>query len=246
MIIAAAQTRPEQGNVEANLRDHYRFIEQASENGAGLIVFPEMSITGYERDRAFSLSFTRDDARLEKLTRLSEEKQITIVAGAPIQVNGGLYIGAFIIRPMHPVAIYTKQFLHPGEEVYYKSSPDNNPLIEVGNERVSMAICADINHLEHAENAGEVGTTLYVAGIFFEPHEMGRAHQTLSGYAKKYAMHVLMSNYVGETWGAKAGGQSGFWGKNGKCVAGLNGTDTGLLLVEKSNGIWKSKLAVYG
>jgi predicted amidohydrolase len=48
MIIAAAQTKTKRGDVKSNLIDHYKMIDLASENGAELIVFPEMSITGYE------------------------------------------------------------------------------------------------------------------------------------------------------------------------------------------------------
>lgn len=50
MILAAAQTKPTQGNIEANLQDHYNLIEMAVQNGAQLITFPEMSITGNERE----------------------------------------------------------------------------------------------------------------------------------------------------------------------------------------------------
>ncbi len=45
MILAAAQTKPTRGDIEANLSDHYRLIELAVQNGAQLIAFPEMSIT---------------------------------------------------------------------------------------------------------------------------------------------------------------------------------------------------------
>ncbi|WP_244284342.1 nitrilase-related carbon-nitrogen hydrolase [Flavobacterium oncorhynchi] len=51
MILAAAQTKPTQGNIEANLQDHYNLIEMAVQNGEQLITFPEMSITGNEREK---------------------------------------------------------------------------------------------------------------------------------------------------------------------------------------------------
>ena len=51
MILAAAQTKPTQGNIDTNLQDHYRLIEMAVQNGAQLITFPEMSITGNAREK---------------------------------------------------------------------------------------------------------------------------------------------------------------------------------------------------
>jgi len=65
MILAAAQTKPTRGDIKENLLDHYRLIELAADHGANLIVFPELSITGYERETAESLSFTIDDSRLD-------------------------------------------------------------------------------------------------------------------------------------------------------------------------------------
>jgi apolipoprotein N-acyltransferase len=57
MILASAQTKPKRGNIESNLNDHYNLIDLASQNQADLIVFPEMSITGYERENALDLAF---------------------------------------------------------------------------------------------------------------------------------------------------------------------------------------------
>jgi predicted amidohydrolase len=48
MILASAQTKPNQGDIQSNLIDHYNLIELASKNNVELIVFPEMSITGYQ------------------------------------------------------------------------------------------------------------------------------------------------------------------------------------------------------
>ena len=57
MILAAAQTKPVRGDIEANLADHYRLIVLAVQKAANLIAFPEMSITGYEREDAEKVLF---------------------------------------------------------------------------------------------------------------------------------------------------------------------------------------------
>src|SRR5512145_2844357 len=115
MILASAQTRPKRGNIPENLEDHYRLIEIASDKGAELIVFPEMSITGYEREMADFLAFSGNDNRLDKLTRLAVDNKIIVIAGAPVIINSDLFIGEFIMLPDSSIKIYTKQFLHPGE-----------------------------------------------------------------------------------------------------------------------------------
>ncbi len=239
MIFAAAQTIPTRFNIEANLRDHYKFIELASENNADLIIFPELSISGYERDKAREMAFVENDERLNELRKLSENKNIIIVAGAPILIDDDLFIGSFVIKPDDSISIYTKHFLHEGEEVYYKPSFSYDPMIEFQGEQIALAICADIDHPEHPQEAKKKGATFYMPGIFFSPNGIPKAYTSLSDYAKKFSMNILMSNFAGQSWGMNSGGMSGFWNKEGKLVANLNNKDKGLLLVENVGDEWK-------
>jgi predicted amidohydrolase len=238
MILASAQTKPKRGDINQNLLDHYRLINVASDKGADLILFPEMSITGYERENVDSLTFSLNDSRLDKLIKLSVDKRITIIVGAPIRINSDLYIGGLIMQSDNSVKIYTKQFLHSGEEKYYKSSFDHNPIIKLDNERISLAICADIDNPSHPENASKVDSSIYMPSIFFSPNGIPLAHNLLSNYAKKYSMNVLMSNFSGESWGQPSGGRSAFWNKNGRLIAEMNDSNSGLLIVENRNDIW--------
>ena len=45
-----------------------------------------MSITGYEREKASELAFSENDPKLDSLRQLSADKQMIIVAGAPVLV----------------------------------------------------------------------------------------------------------------------------------------------------------------
>lgn len=242
MILASAQTKPKRGDIRENLLDHCRMIQIASDNGADLIVFPELSITGYEREKADSLAFSINDSRLEPLLQMTADKNIIILAGAPIRVNADLFIGEFIIYPDHSIDIYTKQFLHPGEEEYYQSSFDYNPLLKVDNQRISLSICADLDQPIHAENASKVDSSIYISSIFFSPKGIPSAHKALSGYAQKYSMNVLMANFSGESWGQPSGGRSAFWNKDGSLVAQMNDSDSGLLIVENRQDVWSGQI----
>lgn len=244
MILASAQTKPKRRDIESNLIDHYELIELASKYRADLIVFPEMSLTGYERDKAMNLAFTEKDSRLNNLRKLSADKQMIVIAGAPILIKNELYIGAFIIRPDNTLSIYTKQFLHDGEELFFKSSFDYNPIIEFNGERLSLAICADIDNPLHPANAKKANTTIYISSIFFTPRGIPNAHNMLSGYAEKHHMCILMSNFCGQSWDMDAGGQSGFWDNKGRLVEKLNNANAGLLLIEKTGDKWTGRAII--
>jgi predicted amidohydrolase len=201
MKLAAAQIKSHENVVNKNLELHYRFIEIASDNGADLITFPEMSITGYHREGADKSAFTMDDSRLDLLQKQSGDKNIIIVAGAPILIKSDLYIGSFIIKPDGTLAIYTKQYLHSGENDFFKSSFDYNPVIELENEKIVFAICADIDNPLHPEAAAKKGCTIYIPNIFFSSTGILGAHESMSGYAKEYSMNILLSNFCAESCG---------------------------------------------
>ncbi|WKL50197.1 carbon-nitrogen hydrolase family protein [Flavobacterium pectinovorum] len=242
MILAAAQTKPTRGNIDANLLDHYQFIELAVQNGAQLIAFPEMSITDYERENALELAFKKDDSRLNHLKKLAIENKIIIIAGAPVQIESQLFIGEFVISPDNSVAVYTKQFLHEGEDEFFQSSFDYNPMITIENKNISFAICADIDNPLHAENACKRETDIYIASIFFTPNGIPNAYRDLQSYAEKHKMNVLMANFSGESWGYPSAGQSAFWNNKGELAGQMNDSDSGLLLVENQNDNWTSKV----
>lgn len=240
MKIAAAQTIPKDAEIAANISDHIRLASLAAEQGAQLIVFPEMSLTGYLMERAKEYAFAEDDVRLAALKKLSAVRTIIIIAGAPVQIGDSLYIGAFVLFPDGTSSVYTKQFLHDGEERFFSSSFDYNPAVRLGAERVSMAICADITDPRHPENAARTGCDLYVAGIFYTPSVQEKAHPVLSGYAKQHSMNVLMANYGGPSWGLDAGGGSAFWTDDGRLVGSLDMSGEGLLIAEKMDDTWNT------
>ena len=242
MILAAAQTKPTRGDIEANLLDHYRFIELAVQNGAQLIAFPEMSITGYERENAQKLAFKKDDSRLDHLKQLASENNIIIIAGAPIQIEDEMFIGEFVIAPDNSVSIYTKQFLHEGEDEFFQSSFAYNPMITIEDQKISFAICADIDNPLHPENACKRATDIYIASIFFTPNGIPNAYRDLQSYAEKHKMNVLMSNFSGESWGYPSAGQSAFWNNKGELVGQMNDSDSGLLIVENNNNNWTTRV----
>jgi len=241
MIISAAQTRPKYLDIEANLLDHYRLIEIAAANGSDLIVFPELSITGYELEKSDMLAFSLQDFRLDELSKLSETNQMIIIAGAPIRINSDLFIGEFILLPDRTITIYTKHFLHSGEDKYYKSSLDYDPIIRLGSGKISFAICADIENPSHPESASKKGADYYFPSIFYSPNGIDGAHRKLGDYAKQYSFNILMSNFCGESMGLPAAGRSAFWNNRGELIGKMN-DKPGLLIAENNNAEWSTKL----
>src|SRR6218665_3393965 len=112
MKICVAQTRSIKGNVLKNIENHLKFIELAIAFRADLIIFPELSLTGYEPELAVQLASDADDARLQVFQEISDKNQVTIGVGMPIKSPAGIRIGMIIFQPEQDRLVYAKQYLH--------------------------------------------------------------------------------------------------------------------------------------
>lgn len=231
MKLAAAQIRSVPQDTDANIRNHIRMIGLAAEQGVSFLLFPEMSLTGYEKELANEMSFTENDPRLTVFKEEAAKHKMTIIIGAPIKMDSELFIGAFVFAADGNSTIYTKQYLHQGEEKFFASGFLHNPLIEWNGKKVSIAICADIVNPLHPEQAAKNKATLYAASIFYTPEGIAEAYDQLSSYAKKYTMQVLMANYAGNSYGLQSAGRSAYWNNEGILMGELNDDEEGLLVI---------------
>lgn len=65
--IAAAQVSSVGGDVSANIEIHLNAVKKAYSLGISYLVFPELSITGYEPKLSKQLAFSKNDPRLVPL-----------------------------------------------------------------------------------------------------------------------------------------------------------------------------------
>src|SRR4051812_38457159 len=107
MKICAAQTKALKGDIEKNLEHHLAFIDSAVSARAALIIFPELSLTGYEPTLAGSLAINSNDERLDIFQNKADAHDIVITVGAPVKSPGGIYIGMVIFMPPQPRQLYT-------------------------------------------------------------------------------------------------------------------------------------------
>jgi predicted amidohydrolase len=119
MKIAIAQTRPAKGDIEKNIQSHKHFIGLAVGNNAGMIFFPELSITSYQSMLAKELATTQNDTRFDDFQQLSDANNITICIGVPTIGNGGTLISMIIFQPNDERLTYSKQLLHEDELPYF-------------------------------------------------------------------------------------------------------------------------------
>lgn len=238
-VFAAAQSISIAGDVRANLACHQRFMQAAAEQGVELLVFPELSLTGYERGLAADLAILPDDAVLQPLRDLARELGLTTVVGMPIRLSAGgpVLIGALVLGADGALGVYSKQHLHPGEEIAFAPGQGGS-MLAMGQDCVALAVCADFSHASHAAAAAGWGATLYAAGVLIT--EGGYVPDTtlLQGYATQHAMTVLMANHGGVTGGWESAGRSAIWGPDGALLAAAPGTGELLVIARRDANGW--------
>lgn len=97
--LAAAQYPAAAANIACNLERHLEFVAQAAEQQVQLLVFPELSLSGYELADAAELALTLGDPRLQPLAAAAQSHQMTIIVGAPLRSGQALHIAALIFPP---------------------------------------------------------------------------------------------------------------------------------------------------
>lgn len=239
LTIAAAQSQSLPGDIARNVAHHLRFARIAAEHGAVLLIFPELSLIGYELALAASYPLLPDSPALNPLRRLAESARMVVVAGAPLPgARGFLHIAAFAVHPDGSVQTYTKEHVHSSEEPVFTSGPGGPPL-HVADTVVALAICRDASQPQHAAKAAAGGAKVYAAGVMVDDPGYPRKITLLQKYASEHRMAVLMANYSGTTGGSLSAGRSAIWSDDGQVVAASRGTGECLVIGHKDdNGAW--------
>lgn len=231
MKIGIVQTRPVKGDISANLADHQRWASLAIERGVDLLVFPELSITGYEPSLAGELATTEEDARFAGLQRLSDRYGIFLGVGAPIRVAEGVHIGMIIFQPDEPRLVYAKQYLHADEQPFFVPGKEQ-VFLSLDDHKIAPAICYELSVPEHSVNAYSHRADIYIVSVAKTAAGMGKAMDTLAGIACTYSMTVLLVNAVGLCEDGLCGGGSAVIDDKGEVLADLDNDEEGMLIYD--------------
>lgn len=235
MRIGVAQIKAERGDIGKNIVKHKRFIESAIEMDIDMIIFPELSLTGYEPDLAMHLALNQHDEELTVFQKLSNSYNITIGVGAPTKTKEKVHISMFLFQPNSHCLIYSKQYLHPSEAGIFEPLK-NDIAINYKGHTISFAICYELSIPEHSLAANSKGSDIYIASVLNPVNGVDNDILRLSEIAKKYKMTVLMSNYVGVSGGYNCGGKSTILNKEGSIVGQLDSSNQGFVAIDTNTG----------
>ncbi|MEU8248586.1 carbon-nitrogen hydrolase family protein [Nonomuraea sp. NPDC048916] len=215
LVVAVAQPSCVPYDVAANAVTHAEAVRAA---GARVVVFPELSLTGYELDAP---AISAGDPRLAPLIEACAETGAVALAGAPVRGEAGrAYIAILAVDGTGATVAYRKMWLGT-EEAERFTAGDKPAVLQVDGWRLGLAVCKDTGVAQHAADVAALGIDAYVAGTLKTPEESAVQDQRAHRVATGHRVWVVVASFAGSTGGgfARAAGRSGIWASDGAVIA---------------------------
>jgi predicted amidohydrolase len=242
LTVGLAQIDPVLGDRDRNLERHHEWVRQAAAAGANLLVFPELSLTGYFlKDLVPDSAIRLDDPIMGELGALSTN--LDVVLGAVIEdpdhryFNSSLYFSRGELVHLHR-KVYLPTYGMFDEQRYFAPG-DRFRSFRTGFGRTGVLVCEDIWHLSSAYILSLEGVDMIICpssspgrGVTTD-ERLGTAESyrlVCRTYAQFLTTFFLYCNRVGFEDGANFWGGSMVIAPNGDIIAEQQDADEALVL----------------
>jgi predicted amidohydrolase len=247
--IALAQIAPRLGFLDENLARHRELIGEARSKGAGLVVFPELGLTGYIlQDLSSDVAMRLDDPRLARLA--AETRDLSaIVSFVEESADHRLFIAAALIEDGEIRHVHRKLFLPTyglfDERRFFAAGDVLRAVPSRLGVGVGIAVCEDFWHMGVPQLLALDGAQILV-NVSSSPgrdlaatNEVGLGTATswrtlMRTYAQLTGSFVVFCNRVGVDESISFWGGSEVIGPSGDTVFGAPLYDEGMFLVDVS------------
>lgn len=213
--VAVLQMRSVNREYERNIKTIIKYMSDAKQNGADILLLPECFITGYDLTIDNASAITEND--LAPLCENAKELNIGLVAAALTQGKSNPQNSAFVISKdgkilMKYAKVHTCDF---ADEKVLESGTEFK-VCDFDGVKIGIMICYDREYPESARVLMLKG-----AEIILVPNDCGSMRprlQALSTRAYENMCGVAMANPNGENAGNSCAYSPICWDRNGECV----------------------------
>ena len=197
MRIAAVQLEITLGEPEANISRARGLLAAAKQQGAEIVLLPELWTTGYDLERAAGLAIhLKSDHEIAKLAR----EFGVYLCGSVLEKSGGKFFNAFTIYSPSGdlLAVYRKLHLFaPLREPEFLSSGDEPVAMELPWGKSGLAICYDLRFPELFRSYAVDGARLMLVCAEWPHPRLEHWRTLLRARAIENQAYVVACNAVG-------------------------------------------------
>jgi NAD+ synthase (glutamine-hydrolysing) len=245
--IGLAQIAPRLGDLEANLERHHALIADARGGGVGLVVFPELGLTGYLlQDLASEVAMRLDDPRLAELAAETTDLS-AVVSFVEESADHRLFIAAALIEGGRIRHVHRKLFLPTyglfDERRFFAAGDVLRAVPSRLGVGVGLAVCEDFWHLSVPQVLALDGAQIMI-NVSSSPgrdlaatNEVGLGTATswrtiMRTYAQLTTSLVVFCNRVGVEESVSFWGGSEVVGPSGRPIFSAPLYDEGMFIVD--------------
>lgn len=198
LTVAAVQACPVPGDVAANARTAARLARTAADQGAALVVLPELFLPAYHppalRADPHGTAVTPDDPRLDPL----RDNGIVLVVGAAVRHRDRRLTCSLLVAGFGSVQVaYDKQHLWGPDENELFNPGLGGTTLTLGGWRLGLGICYDGCFPEHGRAAALDDAHAYLAPSGYLDGSQHRRDLYYRARALDNTMYVVFANSVG-------------------------------------------------
>lgn len=214
LVVATVQPRVVDGDERGNVASHVDSIRRAD---ARLVVFPELSLTGYVLD---SRPVDLGGPAVGDLVSVCAATDSVALISAPVEDSGNRFIAMVRIDSGGASVVYCKTFLS-GDECRYFAPGDGAQAIALDGWRVGMGICRDTGIEEHVRGTAALQVDVYACGVLHHRTELAEQQRRGRRIAAECRAPVAMASFAGTTSGGyvRTAGRSAIWSARGVVLA---------------------------
>lgn len=221
--MAVAQTRATPGDITRNVADAARVVREAGERGVRVLLFPELSLTGYEpgwlRASLPAKAVDPYGTELDPIRAACRDSGVTAIVGAPTAHGTRSAISALVIDDLgETAAVGHKQHLEVHEREVF--APGGPCATTVDGWRLAIGICYDASFPEPVRAAALAGADAFLCGGAFVAGDSDHRRSVyFPARALENTMYVLFANFVGQQGPWEFCGRSAVYGPDGRPLA---------------------------
>lgn len=236
MKVAIAQIKPKLGDIKENIEKHIEYTKKAVEARSQLIIFPELSLTGYFlQDLAPEIAIKENSPILEPLKKLSEDIQI-VLGLVEEDENYHIFNTIFFIHKGKVVHKHRKIYLSPYTNEYSFFHTGNSlETISTSIGEVAVLTGEDFLHLSTLYIAWlkEINLLIVPTARFFASNNTSDIYELAGSlYSRLLGTYIVVVNRVGVEDGYVFFGKSFVKDPFGETVLCLPENSEGLEVVE--------------